>query len=163
VNIRSSLTAELRDKTYRDAYVASQISLGLPFQIRALRRSRGWTQAQLAEAAGRTQPRIAEIERAGRRRFNLDTLLRFASAFDIGLEVGFAPFSAVVDRAERFDPDAFAIPSFDDEVRGAKSRNADDRAGRTPRRPAPSIRHAAKPAAANRRRRQTPKAVMAQS
>jgi transcriptional regulator with XRE-family HTH domain len=116
------LTTELGDKAYRDAYVASQISMGLPFQIRALRRSRNWTQAQLAEAAGMSQPRIAEIERAGRRRFNLDTLLRIASAFDIGLEVGFAPFSAVVDRAEHFDPDAFEVASFEDEEHEAARR-----------------------------------------
>jgi transcriptional regulator with XRE-family HTH domain len=122
VNIRSSLTTELRNKKYRDGYVASQIAIGLPFQIRALRRSRGWTQAQLAEAAGMSQPRIAEIERAGRRRFNIDTLLRIASAFDVGLEVGFAPFGAVVDRAERFDPDAFDVASFDDDVHEAERR-----------------------------------------
>jgi transcriptional regulator with XRE-family HTH domain len=122
VNTHSSLTTELRDKEYRDGYVASQIAISLPFQIRALRRSRGWTQAQLAEAAGMSQPRIAEIERAGRRRFNIDTLLRIASAFDVGLEVGFAPFGAVVDRAERFDPDAFGVASFEDEVRDADER-----------------------------------------
>jgi hypothetical protein len=85
-------------------------------------------------------------------------LLRIASAFDIGLEVGFAPFGAVVDRAERFDPDTFEVASFEDEVHDADERV--DRGVRskpsapawehgTPRRAAPRSRRgrpASKPA-----------------
>ena len=116
MNIHSSLIKELLDKAYRDAYVASQIRVGLPFQARALRRSKGWTQEQLADAAGMSQPRIAEIEKPGKRRFNLDTLLRIASAFDVGLEVRFVPFGDVIDHNESFDPDTFYVPSFADEL-----------------------------------------------
>ena len=120
MNIHSSLVAELIDKEYRDAYVASQIRIGLPFQIRALRKAKGWTQDQLAEYAGMSQPRIAEIEKPGERSLNLATLLRVASAFDVGLAVNFVPFSEVIDRDESFDPDNHFVPSFEAELAAAK-------------------------------------------
>ena len=74
VNIDSSLTRELREKQYRDAYVDSQIRVGLPFQIRALRKSRdNMTQSALAEKAEMSQPRISEIESPGERNLNIET------------------------------------------------------------------------------------------
>jgi len=121
VNINSSLIAELRDKSYREAYVASQIRIGLPFEIRALRISRGWTQGRLAEAAGMSQPRIAEIEK-GKRSLNLETLLRVASAFDIGLNVFFTSFGELVDRNESFQPDSFNVAAFGDEIASAETK-----------------------------------------
>jgi transcriptional regulator with XRE-family HTH domain len=120
VNIHSSLVAELKDKRYRDGYVASQITFGLPLQIRALRAERDWTQGELADAAGMTQPRIAEIEKPGKRRLNLETLLRIASAYDVGLEVRFVPFGKLVGDSEGFSPDSFRVPSFDDELKEAE-------------------------------------------
>ena len=117
MNINSSLTRELREKRYRDAYVDSQIRIGLPFQIRALRKSRDkMTQAALAKEAEMSQPRISEIESPGERNLNIDTLLRLASAFDVALEIRFVPFSALVARSESFDPEKFNVASFDDEI-----------------------------------------------
>jgi HTH-type transcriptional regulator/antitoxin HipB len=128
VNTNSSLITELLDKSYRDAYVASQIRIGLPFQIRALRVSRGWTQAELAKRAEMSQPRIAEIEK-GKRSLNIETLLRLASAFDIGLDVFFTSFGDLVDHKESFQPDSFRVLSFTDEIaatqRLAKNQNAE--------------------------------------
>lgn len=105
-------TARLQSKQYRDAFVASQISVGLPFQIRALREQRGWKQSKLAEKADMLQPRISAMERPGESKFNLETLRRIASAFDVALEVRFVPFSELVDWSERFNPDTFNVQSF---------------------------------------------------
>ena len=117
MNINSSLTRELREKRYRDAYIASQIRVGLPFQIRALRKSRdNMTQAALAEKAEMSQPRISEIESPGERNLNIETLLRLASAFDVALEIRFVPFSGLVDRSESFDPESFEVASFEQEI-----------------------------------------------
>lgn len=126
MNIHSSLIGELKDKEYRDAYVASQIAIGLPFQVRALRVSKGWTQEQLAERAGMSQPRIAEIEKPGKRRFNLETLLRIASAHDVGLEVRFAPFGQIIAHDESFDPDSFTVPTFEEELAAAEQKKQAD-------------------------------------
>jgi transcriptional regulator with XRE-family HTH domain len=103
-------------KEYRDAYVASQIDVGLPFQIRALREARGWSQRDLAEHAGMLQPRISAVERPGYGRVNIETLRRLASAFDVALIIRFAPFRELIRWADSFSPDTFGVPSFLDDV-----------------------------------------------
>lgn len=121
LNTTSPLVAELQDKGYRESYVASQIRIGLPFQIRALRLSRGWTQDQLAEATGMAQPRICEIEKPGQRKLNLETLLRLAAGLDVGLLVAFVPFGELIDRLEAFDPETVDVPAFDEEVKASSA------------------------------------------
>jgi transcriptional regulator with XRE-family HTH domain len=116
VNSQSSLAVQLREKEYRDAFVASQIRIGLPMQCRALRESREWTQPQLAEAAGMSQPRISEIERPGERKLNLETLLRLASAFDVALQVRFVPFSQLVDDDDSIHFDSFEVAKFENDM-----------------------------------------------
>lgn len=116
MNTKSSLAAQLSDKQYRDAFVASQIRIGLPMQCRALRESREWTQPRLAEAAGMSQPRISEIERPGERKLNLETLLRLASAFDVALQVRFVPFSQLVDDNDSVRLDSFHVEPFPEDM-----------------------------------------------
>jgi transcriptional regulator with XRE-family HTH domain len=110
------LLSELSDKSYRDAYVAAQIRIGLPFQVKALRTAKSWSQGDLAQRAGMAQPRISEIERPGERSLNIETLLRLASAFDCALEVSFVPFSQLVRDSESFDPASFDVPTFQQEL-----------------------------------------------
>jgi hypothetical protein len=63
------------------------------------------------------QPRIAAMERPSGSEPNLRTLKRLASAFDVALIVRFAPFSELVEWAEKFSPDTFTVPSFEDDSR----------------------------------------------
>ncbi len=116
MNSRSSLAEQLRDKQYRDAFVASQIRIGLPMQCRALRESRQLTQPQMAESAGMSQPRISEIERPGERKLNIETLLRLASAFDVGLQIRFVPFSKLVADEDSVDLDDFSVLPFEEDM-----------------------------------------------
>jgi transcriptional regulator with XRE-family HTH domain len=110
------LSGKLKTPEYRKAFVASQINVGIPFQIRALLRSRqGWTQATLAERAGMLQPRISGLMTPGKVRPNIETLRRIAEAFDVGLMVRFAPFSELAKWSDQFDPDRFYVPSFADD------------------------------------------------
>jgi transcriptional regulator with XRE-family HTH domain len=110
----SKLWEKLRDPEYRKAFVASQINIGIPFQIRALMKSgvRNWRQEELARRTGMLQPRISAMLRPGKTKPNIETLRRIADAFDCGLMVRFVPFSELVRWSERFDPDAFAVPDF---------------------------------------------------
>src|SRR5438132_949996 len=85
-------------------------------QCRALRESREWTQPQLAEAAGMSQPRISEMERPGERKPNLETLLRLASAFDVALQVRFVPFSELVDDDDSIHFDTFHVAPFEEDM-----------------------------------------------
>src|SRR5690242_1086142 len=115
---RWSMTSKLVDKLanseYRKAFVASQINIGIPFQIRGLLKSRpGWTQQKLAQLTGMLQPRISGLMTPGKVRPNIETLRRIAEAFDCGLIVRFAPFSELARWSEEFDPENFSVPDFE--------------------------------------------------
>jgi transcriptional regulator with XRE-family HTH domain len=116
VNTKAQKIARLKNKAYRQAFVASQINVGLPFQIRALREQNGWKQSVLAHKAGMLQPRISAMERPGEAKFNLETLRRLAAAFDVALVVRFVPFSELVNWSETFNPDTFAVLTFEQEM-----------------------------------------------
>lgn len=48
-----------------DAYEAARLAFELGGAVRELREQQGWTQLQLAEAAGMTQPAVARFEAGG--------------------------------------------------------------------------------------------------
>jgi len=112
----NQLRNKLSDPEYRTAFVASQINIGVPFQLRALLKGRGKTQEWLAKQTGMLQPRISGLLTPGKTRPNIETLRRLAEAFDCGLAVRFVPFSELVSWSEKFDPESFNVPSFDDEL-----------------------------------------------
>ncbi|MGD0776428.1 MAG: helix-turn-helix domain-containing protein [Candidatus Solibacter sp.] len=117
MNTISKLAGKLRDTEYRKAFVASQINIGIPFQIRAMLKNRhGWTQETIAQRAHMLQPRISGLMTPGKTRPNIETLRRIAEAFDCGLIVRFAPFSELAKWSEEFDPESFSVPSFDDDT-----------------------------------------------
>ncbi len=115
MSTRSKLVDKLKNPEYRARYVGSRINFGLPFQIRSLMKQRGWTQEDLARRAGMLQPRISAMLKPGKSKPNIETLRRLAEAFDVGLEVRFAPFSDLIYWSDRFDPDSFSIPSFNED------------------------------------------------
>jgi transcriptional regulator with XRE-family HTH domain len=112
----SKLGEKLRDPEYRRAFVASQVNIGIPFQIRAMLKNRpGWTQETVAQRAQMLQPRISGLMTPGKTRPNIETLRRIAEAFDCGLIVRFAPFSELARWSEEFDPESFSVPNFDED------------------------------------------------
>lgn len=126
VSLISKTWKKLQEEEYRDAYTEAQLSIGIPFQIRALRKARGWTQAELAKRCGMKQSQLSYIEQAGRVSPSaLRTLYRLSSAFDIGLLVQFVPFSELVLREAVFDPKTFNVPSFGDDKVGKTSDSTD--------------------------------------
>ena len=112
---KSKRWQKLQTKEYRDAYAEAQLSIEIPFQIRALRKARGWTQAKLADLCSIPQARISHIEQPGREPLSLRTLYRLSSAFDVGLLVQFVSFSELVQREEAFHPEMFNVSSFKDD------------------------------------------------
>jgi transcriptional regulator with XRE-family HTH domain len=100
----------------RELFVAGQIKTGIPFQIRALRDKKGWTQGELGAQLGMTQTNISRLESPGYGRLNITTLQRIAAAFDVGLIVRFVPFSELVGWVDKLSPDAVAPKSFDEEI-----------------------------------------------
>lgn len=112
----SKLFSKLHNSEYRKAFVASQINMGIPFQLRALLRDSRWTQQELAGRADMRQPRISAMLKPGGAKFTLETLRRLAEAFDVGLMVKFVPFSELAQWSYEFDPDGFHVASFDAEM-----------------------------------------------
>lgn len=85
----------LRDKRMAEpgaaeAYDAARLAFELGKAVRELREERNWTQSQLAEAAGMTQPAVARFE-AGGTVPTIPVLDRLAHALGVELVVRLAP------------------------------------------------------------------------
>jgi transcriptional regulator with XRE-family HTH domain len=104
---------KLRDKRFRDAFVVSQFKRSIPFQITVLRKKLDWSQEQLAEAAKVTQGVISRAENPNYGNLTLNTILRVANGFDVGVVIEFVPFSRLLqifeDRAEDQAPTSFEV------------------------------------------------------
>ncbi len=92
---KRSSWSELRERRMdepgaRRAYQAAKLAHELGRNIRELRTQRGWTQSQLADAAGMTQPAVARFE-AGGTIPSLLVLDRLAAAIDADLTVQITP------------------------------------------------------------------------
>lgn len=119
VSLRSriSLVSKLlKNKLYRDAYVSEHIKNGIPFQIRAMRDERDWTQARLGKEAGKPQNVISRLEDPNYGKLTIQTLLEIAAAFNVALLVKFVPFSRLVKEYEDVSPKGLSVKSIDKEI-----------------------------------------------
>jgi transcriptional regulator with XRE-family HTH domain len=90
---------EIKDPEYRRGLVEAHAKDTVAFQIRQLRKSKGWEQRDLASALGnaKLQPMVSRYENPDYGRYSISTLLDLAAAFDVALVVRFAPFSELVE------------------------------------------------------------------
>jgi transcriptional regulator with XRE-family HTH domain len=86
----------LRDKELRDKFLADNIKIGLRNQLKSLRDSRDLTQKDLAELINTKQSVIGRLENKPEG-VSLPTLLKLASALDVGLVVRFESIDTVID------------------------------------------------------------------
>jgi transcriptional regulator with XRE-family HTH domain len=98
----------LEDRSARESYVRATLNVLIPSQIRSLRLREPWTQQQLGREADMKQARVSASESPGAVNFSLETLIRFAAAFRVGLQVRFVPFSEMLDWENRYSQDEFA-------------------------------------------------------
>jgi transcriptional regulator with XRE-family HTH domain len=110
------LAKELSDRETRENTVESQIKIGIPFQLRAMREHREWTQEKLAEVLGTTQNTISRLENPKTSKPTVKTLLRIARAFDVGLLVRFVPFGFYGDVIDAMAPSHIEVPSYAEEL-----------------------------------------------
>ena len=111
--IRSQLWEKMRDKPYRDTFVAAHLSTNIAAQIQTIREQRGWTKKQLAQKAGMSPSRITVMEDPSYEKFTLTTLRRLASAFDVALIARFTAFSDLVNWVAELSPDKLETPEFE--------------------------------------------------
>ncbi len=113
---KEDLLKGLKDREYREAFNAENVYMGIASQIRVLREQRDLSQSQLGRKANMAQERISILEdwNAGTKP-TLNTLLRIASAFDVGLDVKFVSFGTVLDRAVNTNEQSLQVKSFEEE------------------------------------------------
>ncbi len=116
---RTEMLKSLEDRDYRPEFVSESINVGLAFQIRQMRESRGWTQEDLARGTGKAQETISAWESQDYGRYSLSTLKTLAAAFDVALLVRFVSFTELVDSIVGLTPERLAPPSYDQERKSA--------------------------------------------
>lgn len=112
-NGRWKLLETFRDKEYRHLFRRASYRRTLAEQVRQMRLSRGWTQAELAGESGKVQETISQLENPNYGNYTLKTLDRLAEAFDVALIVKFVPFSELARWMEELSPEDLAVPDFD--------------------------------------------------
>lgn len=111
-----SLWKKLSRKQYREAFPASVVKRMLPLQIRVLRKQRGWSQAQLAQASKVTQGVISRAEDPDYGNLTINTLVRIAAGFDCAFVGRFVPFSDLAKwYTSTTDEKALEVASFEDD------------------------------------------------
>lgn len=123
--VHCDLVENLKDKQYRDLFVAEQIFSGLPLKIRKIREAKFPSQKDFARKLGKHQSWVSQLENPNYGKLTLATLLEIASAFDVALEVDFVPFSRIIERVDNLSPEWFSVVSFNEDDFEEKSTSVD--------------------------------------
>ena len=113
--ILERLWEKMHKKGYRVGYTQAQMSVRLPFQMRELRKKRGWTQAELSRRSNVSISQICKMEQTGGGPRSFSVLCRLCDAFDVCLSINFASFSDVVKQSDKFKTKEFNVKSFCDD------------------------------------------------
>jgi transcriptional regulator with XRE-family HTH domain len=104
------------DKKYREEYAIAMLKRMIPYQVRAIRKKRGWSQGQLAEAANVTQGVISRVEDPNYGNLTLTTIGRIAAGYDLAAIVKLVPFSELLRYSEKAsESDAANVLTFEQE------------------------------------------------
>lgn len=112
----SNLWRKLKGRKYRNAFVTAQLKQGVPFQIRALRKKRQWSQERLAKEAGLTQGVISRYEDPDYGNLTFNIVSEIANGLDMAFVGKFVPFSELASWFAGLSEQAIReIPTFDEE------------------------------------------------
>lgn len=99
----------------RARYTGWRLRLSLARQARAMRKARGWSLTEVGRRAGLHWTTVWRFEN-GSFRITLNTAIKIAAAFDVGLECRFLPWSETVYRKVVGEDLDLAPRSFDEEL-----------------------------------------------
>ena len=117
VTTKRDLLENCRNAEYREALVFENVYTSICSQIRVLREQRELSQSAFGRKVKMAQERISILEDPNAEtKPALKTLLRVASGFDVGLDVRFVPFGAIIDRSVDTDSLKLRVASFDEEL-----------------------------------------------
>jgi transcriptional regulator with XRE-family HTH domain len=114
---RSSLWRRLANsREFRREFVAISAKRGIPFQMRALLKKRGWSQEVLAKESGLTQGVVSRAISPDYGNVTLNTIVKIAGGYDVAFVGHFVPFSELEKWFEGLSEEVIAsIPSFPEE------------------------------------------------
>lgn len=107
---------KFKNKKYRHAYLKAHTRVGIASQIHLLRNKLNINQSQLAEIIGTKQSVISRLEDPDYGSVNLNTLLKIAEAFDVGLLVKFVTFGKFFRESQDVSPDAISVNNYTEEL-----------------------------------------------
>lgn len=111
-----SLIERLKNKKSRSAFVRAHTRKLIAKQIRAMRNKEKYTQQEMESEFGIKQSWISDLENPNKPGMvNVQTLLKIADVFDVGLLVRFVPFDTFIEYSEKIYPEDLAVPSYDEE------------------------------------------------
>jgi DNA-binding phage protein len=92
---------DFKDREFRHAYFADQLRSSIAFNLKRIRKERGLTQVQLAEAAGLTQNQIARAEDFDGG-MTIDTMVKVFDSVGLVPRISLQPYS--MDAAFPYPP-----------------------------------------------------------
>lgn len=119
----STTWRKLREKRFREEYATAMLKRMIPYQTRAIRKKRGWSQERLAEEANVTQGVISRAEDPDYGNLTLTTIGRIAAGFDLAAIIRLVPFNELIRYGENTSEKEFAeLPTFPQEDRPKEER-----------------------------------------
>lgn len=113
----AKIDEQIKNKEFRKYFATDTI--GIAFQMRAMRFMRKWTQKELSRRSGIAQSRISLFEGPSYENYSVATLKKLANAFDVALIVRFAPISELIEyNAELSGPAPLSLNKIADVSRG---------------------------------------------
>lgn len=113
---RSQIVSRLvGDRASRESYLRAKLNQIIPSQIKALRLRTPWTQKELGDEVEMKQARISAVEKPGETAFTLETLIRLAAAFRVGLQVKFIPYSEMAKWNDDYCQDDFSVTPIEED------------------------------------------------
>lgn len=105
-----------QSKSYREEFALAMLKRMVPFQIRAIRKKRALSQAELAQCSNVTQGVISRAENPDYGNLTLNTIGKIAAGFDLAFIGRFVPFSELVKFSEDLSEAEFKnLSKFEDE------------------------------------------------
>lgn len=101
-----------KSKKYRESFVFSLFKRTVPFQIRALRKQRGWSQEELALKSSITQGVVSRAEDEDYGNLTINTICHIAAGFDVAFIGKFVPFSELDRWFITLTEKSAQVPSF---------------------------------------------------
>lgn len=108
------LAGELRDKRFRDAYVAASNRRTLAQQVRKFRGNE--SQAAFAQVLGKQPTMVARLENPSYSGWSLRTMLEVAEALDVAVFVRFVDYPTFLNLSDDLSDEAMRPTAYDENV-----------------------------------------------